>query len=85
MTMPVTMHKAVKYAVRRDRVTEELRTFFLKNMGCARKVWNLYTDFLYQALESAGYTGGDVPEDLQKLKLPEVWSSVKKTDNIFEQ
>lgn len=77
MTMPVTMHKAVKYAVRRDRVTEELRTFFLKNMGCARKVWNLYTDFLYQALESAGYTGGDVPEDLQKLKLPEV-SSLKE-------
>ena len=40
MEIPVTMNMAQKYAVSRDN-PEEVFQFFLKNFGCARKVYNL--------------------------------------------
>ena len=69
MKAPVTMHKAEKYAIDPKGLTDDIRTFFLKNMGCSRKVYNLFAGFLYDALEKAGYTGNDVLPD---IKLPEV-------------
>ena len=69
MKAPVTMHKAEKYAIDPKSLTDDIRTFFLKNMGCSRKVYNLFVGFLYDALEKAGYTGNDVLPD---IKLPEV-------------
>lgn len=71
MLVSVTMHKAEKYAVDEKSLDKETKTFFLKNFGCARKVYNLYVAFLYEKLEEAGYTGG---ETLPKIKLPEVSS-----------
>ena len=67
----VTLHKAEKYAFDMRRLAEDDRSFFMQNFGCARKVYNLYVDYLYKKLEKAGYKGGDVLPD---LKLPEVSS-----------
>ena len=69
MKAPVTMHKAEKYAVDPKGLTGDIRSFFLQNMGYSRKVYNLFTDFYYDALEKAGYTGGD---DIPEVRLPEV-------------
>ena len=76
MLVPVTLHKAEKYAVstRFLQENEPVRSFFMQNFGCARKVYNLYVDFLYKHLEEAGYTGG---AQLPSIKIPEV-SSFKK-------
>lgn len=74
MLCPVTLHKAEKYAVRPECLDEETKTFFLKNWGCARKVYNLLVDTLYNGLEKAGYTGGDTVPDID---FPEV-SAFKK-------
>ena len=62
-------HKAEKYAVSKRALTEETSTFLMQNFGCSRKVYNLYTDWLYKRLEEAGYEGGN---RLPQLKLPEV-------------
>ena len=74
MLTKVTLHKAEKYAFDMRRLSEDDRSFFMQNFGCARKVYNLYVDHLYKELEEAGYTGGGV---LPKIRLPEV-SSFKK-------
>ena len=70
----VTLHKAEKYAFNMRRLSEDDRRFFMQNFGCARKVYNLYVDFLYNRLEELGYTGGGM---LPQIRLPEV-SSFKK-------
>ena len=69
MQVPVTMHKAEKYAVDPKGLTDGIRSFFLQNMGCSRKIYNLYTDVYYEALEKAGYTSGD---NIPEIRLPEV-------------
>ena len=74
MTETRTMHKTEKYAVNRWALTENARQFLLQNFGCNRKVYNLYTDWLYQKLEETGYEGG---ERIPSFKLPEV-SEFKK-------
>jgi len=76
MLVPVTLHKAEKYAVSTSFLQENdsVRSFFMQNFGCARKVYNLYVDFLYKHLEKAGYTGGT---QLPAIKIPEV-SAFKK-------
>ena len=66
MLAKVKMHKAEKYALR--NTPEVSLTFFLKNFGCSRKVYNLYTDHLYTKLDESGYESGDLPD----IKLPEV-------------
>lgn len=68
MPVPVTMHKAQKYAVRMDTLPPETKEFFMKNFGCARKVYNLYVDHLYRQLEASGYENGDLP----KVSFPNV-------------
>ena len=73
MTAEVTMHAAEKYAIA-NGLADDTLAFFMKSFGCSRKVYNLYTDFLYCALEKAGYTNGVLPE----IKLPEV-SEFKKS------
>ena len=74
MTETVKIQKAVKYAVSKRALTEETRTFFMQNFGCARKTYNLYVDWLYCKLEEMDYRGeGRIP----KMKLPEV-SEFKK-------
>lgn len=52
-----------------ELLPEKAHEFLMKTFGCARKVYNLYVDFLYAELDRQGYKGGDV---LPKLKLPEV-------------
>ena len=74
MRCPVRMHKAEKYAVHRRYVEETDRTFLMQNFGCARKVYNLYVDFLYRYLEENGYTGG---APIPGIRYPEV-SEFKK-------
>ena len=70
MLVPVSMYKAEKYAVDMHVLDEKTRTFFLRNFGCARKVYNLYVDYLYNALEKEGSI---VPErsHLQFEELPQ--------------
>ena len=65
----VTMHKAEKYAFSGKECPEELHQFFFMNFGCARKVYNLCTAFLYEKLEDSGYAGGG---PLPDIKIPEV-------------
>ena len=72
--MQVNIIEAVKYAVDMKSLQEETLQFLMQCFGCARKVYNLYVDFLYQKLEKEGYINGD---ELPALKLPEV-SSFKK-------
>ena len=72
--MQVNIIEAVKYAVDMKSLHEETLQFLMQCFGCARKVYNLYVDFLYQKLEKEGYINGD---ELPALKLPEV-SSFKK-------
>ncbi len=69
MLVPVIMHKSEKYRIREKKMLAATRVFFMQNFGCTRKVYNLYTDYLYNELEELGYTGGDVLPD---IKLPEV-------------
>ena len=66
MVEAVTMHKAEKYAIIRQECPDDMIVFFMRNFGCRRKVYNLYTDFYYQQLENAGYTSGD---DIPEVKL----------------
>lgn len=58
-----------------NSVTEGLCLFFLQNMGCARKVYNLYVDFLYGILEKQNYQAGD---KIPSFTLPEVTSFKKE-------
>ena len=57
-----------------DALSEDTRVFLMKTFGCRRKVYNLYVGYYYEALEKAGYTGGD---DIPDVRLPEV-SGFKK-------
>ena len=75
------MHKAEKYAIIRQECPDDMVVFFLRAFGCRRKVYNLYTDFYYQQLESAGYTGGD---DIPVVKLPEVTAFKKQYPYLKE-
>ena len=81
MVSPVKMHKAVKYAIKRSSLLEEMFVYFMKSFGCCRKVYNLYVDYLYDWLEKAGYTGGDI---LPKIKFPEVTSFKKEFPYLKE-
>ena len=38
--------------------TKEQKEFFMKSFGCARKVYNLYVQELYEHLEKTGYENG---------------------------
>ena len=69
MLVPVTMHKAEKFAIDMRRLSDDDRGFFMKNFGCARKVYNLYVDFLYRRLEAMDYDGG---AEIPAISLPEV-------------
>ena len=83
--MKVQIHEAAYFAVNMKTLSDKAFQFFLKNFGCARKVYNLYVDFLYQTLEKAGYKPG---QDLPKVKLPEVkefkekYSYLKEVDSL---
>ena len=68
MYSAVTMHKAEKYAVDMRRLAPDVWSFLLRNMGCARKVYNLYVDYLYKELEKQSYTSGLLPD----IHFPEV-------------
>ncbi len=68
------MHKAEKFHIPGKNLSEDTKTFFMKNFGCSRKVKNLYVDFLYSKLEEINYKTGDPIPD---IKLPEV-SEFKK-------
>lgn len=50
---PVKIHGAGKYAIR--ILNDDTKMFFIRNFRCARKVYNLYVDFLYEKLEQSGY------------------------------
>jgi len=81
MTVPVTMAKAEKYAVRTGSISAAGMTYLRKNFGCARKVYNLYVDFLYGKLKACGYTGG---AELPEIKLPEVTEFKKQYPYLKE-
>ena len=67
MNVPVTMHKAEKYAI--STPEESVRVFFMQSFGCVRKVYNLYVDFYYDVLKKSGYISGD---EIPEVILPEV-------------
>ena len=83
--MLIRMHKAEKYAVDMRMLDENTKTFFLRNFGCSRKVYNLYVDFLYSELEKAGYKPGS---PLPAISIPEVtvfkkeYSYLKEADSL---
>ncbi len=64
----ITVTKTEKYAVSR-MLPLTVKIHFLQFMGCARKVYNLYVDYLYKQLVSCGYKPGDT---LPSLTLPNV-------------
>ncbi len=68
MLVPVSMHKAEKYALDKKALTDERLVFLMQNCGCARKVYNLYVSWLYDILEKQGFKPGDTID----VKLPEV-------------
>ena len=76
MLTPVTMYKPEKCAANKRYATKYLSSFFLQNMGCSRKVYNLFVDDLYKQLESAGYENGDLPD----IKIPEVTAFKSKPE-----
>ena len=83
MQLPVTMHMAQKYAVSRDN-PEDVFTFFYKNFGCSRKVYNLCVDSLYRQLEAAGYRSGDeipVPVFPKVSALKKEYPYLKEADS----
>ena len=69
MMVPVKMHKAAKFAIRKDCISDELKTYLLKTMGCSRKLYNLYVEHLYNILQKCGYKSGDLLPD---YTVPEV-------------
>ena len=83
-TEMVTIVRAEKYAVRKT-ISEDLYTQIIQIMGCSRKVYNLYVNFLYDFLESINYKAG---EFIPKLNLPEVtkfkaeFDYLKKADSL---
>ena len=40
--------------------TQEQKDFFLQSFGCARKIYNLYVNELYEQLEKSGYVNGTI-------------------------
>ena len=40
--------------------TQEQKDFFLQSFGCARKIYNLYVNELYEQLEKSGYVNGAI-------------------------
>ena len=74
MFIPVTMHKAEKYAIDRRVMSDGLFAYLKKSFGGCRKVYNYYVDFLYKKLEKLHYQVGDPIPD---LTLPEV-TAIKK-------
>ena len=77
----VRIRKAEKYSVNMRVLDENVRTFFMKNFGCCRKVYNLYVDWLYKQLEDFGYVGED---SIPGFKLPEVTEFKKEFDFLKE-
>lgn len=73
------MHKAEKYAFDMKRLSKDdasaIRSFCMQNFGCARKVYNLYVDYLYNKLEEVGYTSG---AEIPSFKIPEVTAFKKQ-------
>ena len=74
----VTITRAEKYAVR-NTISSKLYMQIIQIMGCSRKVYNLYVDFLYDYLKSINYKVGD---PIPKLKLPEVTFFKKQFDYL---
>ena len=84
MQLPVIMHMAQKYAVSRDN-PEDVFTFFYKNFGCSRKVYNLCVDSLYRQLEAAGYQSGDdipAPVSPKVSTLKKEYPYLKEVDSL---
>ena len=84
MQLPVTMHMAQKYAVSRNN-PEDVFTFFYKNFGCSRKVYNLCVDSLYRQLEAAGYqSGDDIPAPVcpKASALKKEYPYLKEVDSL---
>ena len=77
----VLIRKAEKYSVNMRVLDENVHTFFMKNFGCCRKVYNLYVDWLYKQLEDFGYVGED---SIPGFKLPEVTEFKKEFDFLKE-
>ena len=43
----VKVSMAEKYGVNKRKLSQTLKTFFLENMGCSRKIYNLYVEWRY--------------------------------------
>ena len=83
----VKVSMAEKYGVSRHHLSQTLKTFFLENMGCSRKVYNLYVEYLYDELEKTGYEKGDeIPEisfpNVTEFKNRKGFEYLKKADSI---
>lgn len=67
MLAEVQFHQGFRYRIDPNN-PEDVFQHILSNGGCARKVYNLYVDFLYSKLEEQNYQDGAIP----KMKYPEV-------------
>lgn len=61
----VKKHKGFKYKLKPQKVHIE---YLEKSFGCARKLYNVYTDMLFTQLETQGFTNGRI--NYKTIKLP---------------
>ncbi len=65
--------------------TQEQKDFFLQSFGCARKIYNLYVNELYEKLEKSGYQNGLIKKsDLHLSKYTDFvkeYEFMKKVDS----
>ncbi len=77
----ILLHKAEKYSVDMGALSDQTKTFLLKNFGCARKVYNLYVSILYETLGAIDYQRG---QKLPEIKYPEISDFKKKFPYLKE-
>lgn len=86
MKVAITYNRGYKYRIADIPANEPAKSHIRRNGGCSRKVYNLYVDSLFSALETAGYHDGILP----RIKLPEVtafkkiqkYEYLKKADSL---
>lgn len=82
VSRPVQLHKAMKYRVDSKKLGDDTKVFLMQCFGCARKVYNLYVNLLYDQLEEAGYENGDLPDNLTFCEVKEFKKDYKYLKDV---
>ena len=85
MKQEVLMNGANRYRADDKLFFQETLVAFLKTFGCGRKVYNLYTDFLYDELDKIGFTDGCIPDDItypEVTVFKEKYTYLKEVDSL---